>query len=186
MGKIVASEFVSLDGVVEAPDQWMGQYMADDVTKFKYDELFASDALLLGRTTYQLFASYWPSATEESDGSPRDFIARMNSLPKYIASTTLRAVEWNARLLTGDLASALADIKRQTAQNVLLYGSTALLRTLARESLIDEYCLLIFPIVVGQGERLFRDGESAKLALVSSQTFSSGAVALTYTPAKQS
>lgn len=185
VGKIVASEFVSLDGVAESPDQWMGPYMAADAGKFKYDELFASDALLLGRTTYQMFASYWPSATEESDGSPRDFINRMNSLPKYIASTTLRTVEWNARLLTGDLASALADVKRQTAQNILLYGSTALFRALARENLIDEYCLMVFPIVVGHGERLFGEGERAELALASSQTFSSGAVALTYKPAKQ-
>ncbi|MGH2503956.1 MAG: dihydrofolate reductase family protein [Ktedonobacterales bacterium] len=186
MSKIVASEFVSLDGVVEAPDQWMGPYMSDDASKFKYDELFDSDALLLGRKTYQLFSSYWPTAAPESDGSPQDFIDRMNSVPKYVASTTLRTVEWNARLLTGDLASALAEAKRQTAQNILLYGSTALVRALARENLIDEYCLLVFPVVVGHGERLFGDGESATFALTSAQPFSSGTVALTYTPVKQS
>lgn len=186
VGKIIVSEFVSLDGVVEAPDQWMGPYMAADASQFKYDELFASDALLLGRKTYQLFASYWPTAAPESDGSPQDFIDRMNSVPKYVASTTLRTVEWNARLLTGDLASALAEAKRQTHQDILLYGSTALVRALARENLIDQYCLLVFPVVVGHGERLFSDGERAAFALTSAQPFSSGAVALTYTPVNQS
>ena len=185
MGKIVASEFVSLDGVVESPDQWMGPFMAADVSKFKYDELFASDALLLGRKTYELFASYWPSATSESDDSPQDFIDRMNSVPKYVVSTTLRTVKWNARLLAGDLASALAGAKRQTSRDILIYGSSALLRSLARDHLVDEYRLLVFPIVVGHGERIFSESENAAFALTSAQLFTSGAIALAYTPATQ-
>lgn len=179
MRKVVATEYVSLDGVMEEP-RWTTPYWNDEIAKFKFDELFASDALLLGRMTYQGFAKAWPSMTDE-----QGFADRMNSLPKYVASRTLDAAEWNAQLIKGDVADEVARLKQQPGQDLLIYGSGELVHTLMQHDLVDEYRLLVYPVVLGRGKRLFRDGSTATLNLVGTTTFSSGVVALIYHPAQR-
>ena len=180
MRKIVVSEFVSLNGVMEEP-AWTTPYWSDEIAKFKFDELFASDALLLGRVTYEGFAAAWPSRTDEAG-----FADRMNNLPKFVVSTTLEKAEWNnSRLIKGNIVAEISDLKQQPGQNILVYGSGALVNTLGQHDLIDEYNLLIYPVVLGKGKRLFEDGSTASLKLVETKTFSSGVVALIYQPAKK-
>ena len=181
MRKVIATEYLTLDGVMEAPEQWSPQFWNDEVARYKQDELFASDALLLGRVTYETFAAAWPSRTDDTG-----FADRMNSLPKYVASTTLEELAWaNARLLTGEVAEEVSALKRQPGRDILLYGSGALVRTLMRHDLIDEYRLLVYPVVLGSGKRLFGDESAATLTLVETKTFGSGVVVLSYQPAQR-
>jgi dihydrofolate reductase len=179
--RLVATEYVTLDGVMEEPGQWSGPFFNDEAAKFKYDELFASDALLLGRVTYEGFAKAWP--TMEGTG---DFGERMNSLPKYVVSTTLDTAEWNnSRLIKANIVEEIARLKQQPGQDILLSGSGQLLRTLMEHDLVDEYRLMVHPIVLGRGKRLFQDGIDTKaLRLVNTSPFSSGIVVLYYEPTK--
>lgn len=181
MRKVIATEYVTLDGVMDEPGTWSFPFWNDELAKYKYDELFASDALLLGRVTYQGFAAAWPTMTGTGD-----FGERMNSLPKYVASRTLNTVEWNASLIKGDVAEEVAKLKQQPGQDILLAGSGDLLHTLMQHGLIDEYRLLLHPIVLGSGKRLFREGNSTTLKLIETQTFSSGVIALSYQPVSSS
>jgi dihydrofolate reductase len=179
MSKVVVTEYVSLDGVMDEPGTWSFPFFNDEAAKFKYDELFASDALLLGRVTYQGFAAAWPTMTDTGD-----FGERMNSMPKYVASRTLDTVEWNASLIKGDVAEEVARLKQQPGQDILVAGSGELVHTLMQHDLIDEYRLMLHPIVLGSGKRLFREGSDTKtLRLVETKPFSSGVVVLTYHPA---
>jgi dihydrofolate reductase len=180
MRRVVASEYVSVDGVADEPGQWSFPYFSDDLAMYKRDELFASDALLLGRVTYEGFAGAWPEMTDE-----QGFADRMNSLPKHVASTTLTDPTWNASVIEGDVADAVAKLKQESGQDLLLGGSFQLLDTLMQHDLVDEYRLLVHPIVVGSGRGLF-DNTSAKaeLELTGSQTFDGGVVALTYRPVR--
>ncbi len=182
MRKVIVSEYVTLDGVMEEPGTWSFQFWNDEAAKFKFDELFASDALLLGRVTYQGFAKAWPSMTDE-----QGFADRMNSLPKFVVSTTLKEVEWNnARLMKGNIAEEVSKLKQQPGQDILVSGSGELVHTLMQHDLIDEYRLMVHPVVLGSGKRLFRDGsDTTVLRLVDTKTFSSGVVVLTYQPAKK-
>jgi dihydrofolate reductase len=185
MRKVVVTEFVSLDGVMEDPGGaegfehggWTIPYWGDDIGTFKQDELFASDALLLGRVTYEGFAAAWPSQTDEVG-----FADRMNGLPKYVVSTTLDKAEWNnSTIIKGDVAEEVARLKQQPGQDILVAGSAALARTLQQHGLVDEYRLLVYPVVLGSGKRLFGDaGAMTKLTLVEAKPFDSGVVALTY------
>ena len=144
--RIVWSEYVSLDGVVDEPGQWSIPYFSDDLAEYKSDELLASDALLLGRITYEGFAAAWPTM-EEVEG---DFAVRMITLPKYVAYTRLKSADWNNS-------------------------------TIIRENVPDEVRMLVHPITVGTGKRLFEGAnDSVALALVATQSFDSGVVALTY------
>lgn len=178
MREVVVSEFVSLDGVMEDPG-WTFQFASEEQEKFKFDELFASDALLLGRTTYQAFASAWPSITNE-----QGFADRMNDLPKYVASTTLDGpLDWNATLIKGDVAEEVSGLKEQDGKDILIGGSADLVRGLMQHDLIDEYRLMVFPVIVGKGKRLFGDGIEKALDLVDTKAFGSGVVVLTYRPA---
>ncbi len=180
MRKVVVTMFVSLDGVMEEP-AWTMPYWNDEIAKFKLDELFATDAHLLGRVTYQGFAAAWPSRTDEAG-----FADRMNSLPKFVVSTTLEAVEWNNSRLIKDakrVAEEVSKLKQQPGQDILVAGSGELVQTLMQHDLIDEYRLLVYPVVLGSGRRLFRDGSKATLKLVETKTFSSGVVLLRYQPA---
>jgi len=180
MRKVVLTEFITLDGVIEGPDKWSFPYWADEIGKVKYDELFASDAMLLGRVTYEGFAAAWP--TMEGTG---DFGERMNSLPKHVASRTLRETTWNATVIEGDVAVAVAALKQQEGQDILVGGSGDLAQTLMEHDLIDEYRLMVYPLVVGSGKRLFREGGPApKLRLAATQSFSTGVVLLTYEAAR--
>ena len=180
MRKVFVTELLTLDGVMEAPDQWSVQFRSDEAGQFKFDELLASDALLLGRVTYEEFAAAWP--TMEGTG---EFGERMNGLPKYVVSTTLDEVSWNnSHLIKGNVAEEVAALKQQPGQDISIYGSAGLVRSLMQHGLIDEFRLMIFPIVVGKGKRLFPDGiDSAVLNLVDTKTFGSGVVVLTYEPA---
>lgn len=180
MRKIIVSEFLTLDGVMEAPENWTFQFASDEQEKFKLDELLASDALLLGRVTYEAFATAWPGRSDEAG-----FADRMNNLPKYVVSTTLREAAWNnSTLIRTNVREELAGLKEQPGQDILVYGSGELVHTLLQYGLADEYRLMVFPIVVGGGKRLFRDEvDTAVLQLVDTTTFSSGVVVLTYRPA---
>jgi dihydrofolate reductase len=178
MRKVVVTEFVSLDGVTQDP-AWSLPYWNDDIAKFKSDEMFASDALLLGRVTYQGFAAAWPESADEG-------AERMNNLPKYVVSTTLDKLEWNnSTLIKDNIVEELTKLKRQDGQDILVYGSATLIHTLMQHNLIDEYRLLVYPVVLGKGQRLFDDESKVDLKLVQSQVFSSGVVALIYQPERE-
>jgi dihydrofolate reductase len=178
MRSVVWSEYISLDGVVDEPGEWSIPYFSDDLAKYKYDELFASDALLLGRITYEAFAAAWPTM-EELEG---DFAVRMNTLPKYVASTTLQKADWNnSTIIRENVPEAVSELKHQSGKDILIGGSGALAKTLMPHNLIDEIRMLVHPIGVGTGKRLFEGAqESIGLKLVDTQTFESGVVALTY------
>lgn len=178
MRKLVVSEFVSLDGVMEDP-MWTVPFRSQEGEAFKFAELQASDALLLGRVTYDEFAAGWPGR-DEKEG---DYTARMNGYPKYVASTTLEKAEWNnSTIIRDDVVGAVAALKRQDGKEILVFGSGKLIETLRRHDLIDEYRLLVFPVVLGKGQRLFTEGLDATLQLIEAKPLGSGVVALTYQP----
>jgi dihydrofolate reductase len=178
--RLVVTEFLSLDGVMEAPNEWSIPYFSDDQAKFKYDELFASDAQLLGRTTYAGFAAAWPSMTDTGD-----FGVRMNTMPKYVVSKTLDKAEWtNTQIIRDHVADEIRKLKAQPGNDLLVAGSAALVQFLMQNDLVDRYHLLVYPIVVGKGKRLFQEGSSTKLSLVETKTFNSGVIAQIYTPAQ--
>lgn len=177
MRKLVVTMFVSLDGVMENP-AWTAPYWCDEIAAFKGEEMAASDALLLGRVTYEGFAQAWPNRTDDPGAE------QMNSLPKYVATTTLRELAWNnSHVLQGDTVAAIEELKRQPGKNILVYGSGTLVRALLRHNLVDEYRLLVYPVVLGAGQRLFNPGDETKLALTSALPMSSGVVGLVYAPA---
>ncbi len=184
MRKIVVSEFVSLDGVVEDPGGsekskhggWTWGYWNDEIGKFKLDEILATGALLLGRVTYQGFAAAWPSMKDENG-----FADRMNNLPKHVVSTTLEKLDWNnSRQIKGNIAEEVLKMKQQPGQDILIFGSGELVRELMRHDLIDEYRLLVYPVVLGGGKRLFGDEINKTLKLVETKPFGSGVVLLRY------
>lgn len=175
MRSLIVTEFLSLDGVMEDP-AWTGPYWNDEIAKFKTDETTTSDALLLGRVTYQGFAAVWPQ-------SPDPGAVYFNSVRKYVVSTTLDSAEWNnSALIKHDIVQAITNLKQQSGQAITVHGSAALVQTLMQHGLVDRFHLLIYPVVVGIGKRLFGEGVTATLRLVESQTFSSGVVALVYEP----
>ena len=178
MRKVVVSEFVTLDGVFEDP-AWTFPYRSEEGERYKFAELKAADALLLGRVTYEGFAAAWPGMAEQTG----EYGAMMNGYLKYVASTTLERAEWNASLLRGDLAEEITKLKAQPGRDILVFGSGRLVETLLRHELVDEYRLLVFPVVLGRGRRLFPEGLAITLELVEARPFSSGVVALTYRPA---
>jgi dihydrofolate reductase len=180
MRKIVANFFISLDGVVERPDQWHFPYFNDEMGEVVGGGMASSDTMLLGRKTYEEFASYWPQQTEP----PAD---HMNGVRKVVVSSTLERADWqNSTLIRGgaNLAEELTALKGQPGKDISTVGSATLVRALIREGLLDELQLLLHPIVVGTGARLF-DGSLDKvpLKLVASRTFSTGVLHLTYAPA---
>ncbi len=181
MRKVVSSFFISLDGVVEAPDKWHFPYFNDEMGAAVGEAIGASDALLLGRRGYQEFSAYWP----QQDPASSPFVSIMNDTPKFVASTTLENVDdWqNSTLLEGDLADAVSELKAQPGKNIGVSGSATLVRSLLERGVLDELRLLVHPLVVGQGAKLFPDGSPpVSLELVASQTFSTGVLDLTYRP----
>jgi dihydrofolate reductase len=162
--------------------QWTFQFGSEEQQKFKFDELKASDALLLGRVTYDGFAAAWPHMIEETG----EYGEMMNGYPKYVVSTTLEKVEWNnSRLIKGNIAEEVSKLKQLPGKDILVFGSCSLVHTLMQLDLIDEYRLMVFPVVLGSGKRLFGDGIDKKvLRLAETKTFSSGVVVLTYRPVK--
>jgi dihydrofolate reductase len=188
MRKLSVSTLVTLDGVVQDPGGfgetkdggWAGPYFDDEAGRLAYEHLLASDVFLLGRETYELFKEHW---TQVHEG---DYAARLNSMPKLVASTTLHEpLEWNARLIEGDIAEAITELKRADGGEILMYGSPTLMRTLAAHDLVDEYKIWVHPIVLGSGKRLFADGfDRSSLELVDVESLSTGVVILTYGPTR--
>jgi dihydrofolate reductase len=180
MRKLIAVEWVSLDGVMESPERWAFSYSNAEMEQDNAAGMAASDALLLGQVTYEQFAAYWP---HQPAGTPvGDYT---NSVRKYVVSTTLEEpLEWqNSTLIK---AEEIADLKRRPGKNITVVGSAALVRSLLRVGLLDELTLLVHPIVLGSGKRLFEDGDDRKeLELVTSKAFDTGVVVLTYEPADE-
>lgn len=192
MGQLVVSEFISLDGVIEDPGGgegtsfggWTFRSPADDGQQFKFTELMASDVQLLGRTTYEEFAAAWP-AMEETTG---EFGAKMNAMPKVVVSTTLEAPTWkNTTVDRGDDLSRLVnDLKKQYGGDILVAGSAHLVASLRDHDLVDEYRLMLHPVVVGQGKRLFGSRSTpVDLVLTESRHVGPHVLLLTYRPANR-
>ncbi|MCA1718670.1 MAG: dihydrofolate reductase family protein [Actinobacteria bacterium] len=181
MRKVTAGLFVSLDGVTESPEKWQLPYFNDEMGEAIGAAMAAADAMLLGRVTYQEFASYWPGVSSED----QPFADYMNNTPKYVVSTSLDTVEWNnSTLIKGNVAAEIARLKQQPGKNIGITGSATLVQSLLQDDLLDELGLMVHPVVVGSGKRLFEDGGALKeLKLVDSKTFSTGVVSLTYQPA---
>jgi dihydrofolate reductase len=189
MGKIVVTEFVSLDGVIEAPGGgedykhagWTFEIdRGEEGDKFKLDELVEAEAQLLGRVTYEGFAAAWPTM-EDSAG----FAEKMNGMPKYVVSSTLQEASWeNSTILRGDLADEVAKLHREIDGVILVAGSAQLVQGLLEHDLVDELRLMVFPVLLGEGKRLFGDVTAKKpLNLVDSKTVGAGIALLTYEPA---
>jgi dihydrofolate reductase len=182
MRKVNAGLFISLDGVTESPDQWQFDSFDDDMMATLEAHIAAEDTILLGRVTYQDWTQYWPTATDEP------YASHINNAPKYVVSTTLDTVAWgtweNISLIKGDLAEAIARLKQQPGKNIGVAGSPTLVRTLLQADLLDELTLMIHPVVVGSGKRLFEgQGGLKRLKLVATKTTKSGVSILTYQPA---
>jgi len=188
MAKLVVMEFVSLDGVMDDPGGsegtkhggWTFQFdRGDEGNKFKLDELFASEALLLGRVTYQGFAQAWPGRTDEEG-----FAEKMNTMRKYVVSTTLTDDEatWdNTEVIRGDVAAEIARLKAEPGGDILVAGSCSLVHSLKEYGLVDEYRLMVFPIVLGGGKRLFAEtSDATRLDLTECGTAGDGILLLTY------
>jgi dihydrofolate reductase len=180
MRRVVASQFLSLDGVMEAPEKWHLPYFNEEMGAVIGEAISSTDAFLLGRRTYEEWAAFWPS---QSGDEP--MAAAINGLPKYVASKTLDEVTWqNSTLLGDDVAAAVSELKQQPGKDISISGSATLVRSLLREGLIDELRLMIHPVVLGSGGRLFENGTGqTPLELVASKTFSTGVLDLTYRPA---
>jgi dihydrofolate reductase len=188
MGRIVASQFVTVDGVVEDPGgsehrpfgAWAFRFeRGEDGDRFKLDELMAADTLLLGRVTYEGFAAAWPSREGE-------FADKFNSMPKYVVSTTLGDPSWNnTTVIADDVAGQIAKLREASGGDVLVNGSVTLLGTLVEHELVDEYRLMVFPTVLGAGKRLFPEGTSVPaLELVEARPVGDeGVLVLIYRPA---
>lgn len=174
--KLVESTFVTLDGVISSPEEWGPPYWDDEHNAYAHTLLFAADALLLGRETYEGVAEAWPARTGD------EYADRINSLPKYVASKTLRDTSWNAQLIAGDVADEVVKLKQQPGQSILKFGTGELDRTLLQDNLIDEFHFWVFPVVAGSGQRLLDGIDMTHLDLADTTRFRSGIVVLTYTP----
>jgi dihydrofolate reductase len=186
MGRIVVTEFISLDGVVEDPGGaedfkyggWSFEFdRGDEGNKFKLDETLDAEALLLGRVTYEGFADAWPSR----DG---EFADKFNSMPKYVVSSTLKDPEWtNSTVLDGDVPESVAKLKQEKDGNIVVHGSVQLVQALIEYGLVDELRLMVFPVVLGSGKRLFGEtSDKHKLRLTDSKVVGDGVTILVYQP----
>jgi dihydrofolate reductase len=180
MRKIVAGLFISLDGVTESPEKWNGPFFNDEMGQAVGETIATKDTLLLGRRTFEEFAAYWPDKTSDDDPFA-DFI---NNTQKVVVSTTLGDVEWQPTTVIRSIAD-VRKLKEQPGQDIGITGSVTLVRSLLKEGLIDELGLMVHPLVLGTGKRLFDDvPDQVPLTLVNSQTFKTGVVNLTYGPAE--
>ena len=188
MGRIIVTEFISLDGVIEAPGGgekfkhagWTFKFnRGEDGDKFKVDETLSSAALLLGRVTYEGFAAAWPTR----DG---EFADKFNAMPKYVVSATLTKPTWNnSTVLKGDVADQVAKLKQKQPGNIVVHGSARLVQTLLEHDLVDELRLMVFPVVLGTGKRLFGEASDMKtLRLTNSKVVGDGVAIFTYEPVR--
>ena len=181
MRRVVAVEMVSLDGVMGAPEEWAFSYSNDEMGEANAAGMAASDALLMGRVTYEQMAGFWP---RQSGGTP--MVDYVNGVSKFVVSTSLNEpLEWNnSTLIRGNVAEEVSALKRQPGKNITILGSAVLVRSLLQEGLLDELGLMVHPVILGSGKRLFGDGGDPKgLELLDSKTFDTGVVYLTYRPA---
>jgi len=186
--KIIVSTYTTLDGVIQ-PIDWslhsQDPAAAEERGKYARDLLFEADTLLMGRETYRIFAEVWPTRTAaDDDPGAAGVTERINSLPKYVASSTLsEPLAWNATLIQGDVPQEVARLKEQAGQNIVMYGCGQLAQTLVEHNLIDEFRFWVFPVVRGRkGTRLFEDGVTADLELVETRVFRGGFVVMTCRP----
>jgi dihydrofolate reductase len=189
MSKLVVSEFVTLDGVMEDPGGaegferggWAFQFdRGPEGDKFKLDEVLAADALLLGRKTYEGFAAAWPSRRDEAG-----FADKMNTMPKFVVSTTLESADWkNSTVIRGDVAEAVSKLKQQPGGDLLVAGSGQLVQTLIGHDLVDEYRLMVFPVILGAGKRLFENAPDRTALRVVKTKLAAEVVILTLRPAE--
>ncbi|MEP6984540.1 MAG: dihydrofolate reductase family protein [Chloroflexota bacterium] len=179
MRKLVVTEFITLDGVIENPGWSMG-YWNDDIAKFKGEETSASDIMLLGRVTYDGFSQAWPNSKDEG-------AAYFNAVRKYVVSNTLKTADWNnTTIISGDVVGEIKKIKQDGDQDILVHGSGALIQTLIQNDLVDRIRLLVYPVVLGKGQRLFADGTATTLKLVEARPIGSGGVtAVVYETARK-
>ena len=177
MRKLVVTEFVSLDGVIENPG-WTFKYWNDEIANFKAEESLASDALLLGRVTYEGFAAVWPTSTDQG-------AEYFNGVRKYVMSKSLKQADWNnSVILSGDLVEEINKLKQLEGNDIIVHGSGKLVQSLIKQNLVDRIRLLVYPVVLGTGQRMFEDGTTATLNLVSAKPFSSGVTGLIYESAQ--
>jgi dihydrofolate reductase len=178
MRKVVSGLFISLDGVVESPEKWQFDNFDADMGAALEAHITAEDTILLGRVTYQDWAPYWPTSTDEP------YASHINNTPKYVFSTTLDKVEWkNSTLVKGSLADEIARLKKQPGKNIGVAGSPTLVRSMLQQNLLDQLTLMFHPVIVGKGKRLFdRWDDLKRLKLVASQTTSTGVSLLTFQP----
>jgi dihydrofolate reductase len=184
MRRVVASEFLSLDGVMEAPDQWHFPYFNDEMGGEIGAAMGQADAMLMGRVNYEEWADFWPQQDPEENPAA----GFMNGVRKYVVSTTLEEpLGWNNSTLIGkNVAEEIAELKRQTGGDISISGSGSLVRSLLSDGLVDELRLMVHPVVVGSGKRLFEEGSNRMaLELVDSKTFSTGVLYLTYRPVSE-
>jgi dihydrofolate reductase len=176
MGKIVSNFFMSLDGVVASPDQWHTPYFNEEMGAAIGRGMETNRAFLMGRVLYEEWAAYWPDSDDE-------FAEFINNVPKYVVSNSLEAATWNnTTIVSGDVPQQLQEIKDRTDGDIVITGSPTLVRSLLGEGLVDELRLLVHPIVVGNGARLFEDTTTHALELVDHEVFSTGVLNLTYAP----
>lgn len=178
MRKLFSGLFISLDGVAESPNKWQFDNFDQDMMQAMGGMIAETSTVLLGRVTYQDWASYWPTATDEP------FASFINNVPKYVVSTTLDKVEWqNSTLLKGNLAEEITRLKQQPGKNISVTGSPTLVRSLLENDLLDELVLMLHPVVAGEGKRLFPAKSSLKrMKLVNSKITGTGVALLTYQP----
>jgi dihydrofolate reductase len=183
--KLIESTFVSLGGDIGAPQEWAPPYLEDaEQDVYARELLFGADALLLGRKTYEGLSAAYTAMAADNNGPMADFIDRMNAIPKYVASTTLTEVGWNAILLGSDVAGQIAELKQQPGNYLLKYGTGPLDQTLLSHGLIDEFRIWLVPVTNGPGQRLFEDIAETSLRLTGTRTFDTGVVVLSYAPAE--
>jgi dihydrofolate reductase len=180
---------MSLDGVIDAPDitQEAQPYFSGDKQHDQYqkERLLAADALLLGRATYEQLSKAYTGMAKSGQGAPKEFVERMNSIPKFVASTTLKKASWNAQVIQGDIAEQVKKIKEQPGRDIVKYGTGVLDRVLFGQGLIDSLCIIVYPFLLGHGTHLFERVElTTHLQLSDVKRFDSGTRVLEYTPKK--
>jgi dihydrofolate reductase len=188
MGRIVSNFFISLDGVVESPEQWHFPYFNEEMGQAIGHGAAECDAFLMGRVLYEEWVEYWPkhgkvASPPGEPGGAEEFADFINEVPKYVVSNTLTEATWNnTTIVSGDVAARLREIKAQTARDIGMSGSATLVRWLLANGLVDELNLLVHPIVVGHGQRLFEDTPTHPLRLVRHEGFKTGVLHLAYAP----
>jgi dihydrofolate reductase len=175
MRSITVTEFLSLDGVIEEP-MWTMPYWNDETARFKGEETTPNDCLLLGRVTYEGFAAAWPQRTGDDTGA-----TYFNGTRKYVVSNTLTTADWNnSQIIRGDVVAEITRLKQKDGENLVVHGSGKLVQTLLQHHLVDRIRLLVYPVVLGKGQRLFEDGTTANLKLLETRPLSTGVVGLIY------